>query len=58
MTANASKDDQDACLAAGMNGFISKPFDPPQLYAKILNTIAAGQTARPATVMHTERIDG
>ena len=58
MTANASKDDQDACLAAGMNGFISKPFDPPHLYAKILNTIAAGRTARPATAMHTERIDG
>ncbi len=26
MTANAFKSDQDACLAAGMNGYIGKPF--------------------------------
>jgi signal transduction histidine kinase/FixJ family two-component response regulator/HPt (histidine-containing phosphotransfer) domain-containing protein/HAMP domain-containing protein len=33
MTANARKSDHEACLAAGMNDFVSKPFEPQTLYA-------------------------
>jgi signal transduction histidine kinase/CheY-like chemotaxis protein/HPt (histidine-containing phosphotransfer) domain-containing protein len=35
MTANAMRKDQEACMDAGMNDYISKPFDPADLLAKI-----------------------
>jgi CheY-like chemotaxis protein/nitrogen-specific signal transduction histidine kinase len=35
MTAHAMKEDRDRCLAAGMDGYISKPISPQQLYAAI-----------------------
>ena len=47
MTANASAQDRERCLAAGMNEFITKPVSPDKLY----RTLAAvlGRTCAPAT---------
>lgn len=36
MTAHAMKGDREECLAVGMNGYISKPIDPKQLYRILL----------------------
>lgn len=35
MTANTFKEDMEAAMAAGMNGFISKPVDVEVLYNEI-----------------------
>jgi two-component system sensor histidine kinase/response regulator len=39
MTANAMQADKDRCLAAGMNGFVSKPINPDELWRALLSWI-------------------
>ncbi len=39
MTANAFVDDKAQCLAAGMNEFLVKPFDPDMLFATLLRSL-------------------
>ena len=40
MTANAFEDDKRRCLDAGMNDFVSKPYDPELLFALLLRWLA------------------
>ncbi|WP_374437966.1 PAS domain S-box protein [Inhella sp.] len=45
MTANALAQDRDACLAAGMNGFLTKPIDPAALYQALRRWLPAAVDA-------------
>jgi two-component system, sensor histidine kinase and response regulator len=46
MTANAMEGDRDACLAAGMDDYISKPIDRKRL-AELVERLSAALPARP-----------
>ncbi len=39
LTANASKQEMDKCKTVGINDYLSKPFQPEELYAKILSIL-------------------
>jgi len=39
MTANAMRTDRERCMDAGMNGFVSKPIDPDELWSALLTWV-------------------
>jgi CheY-like chemotaxis protein len=45
ITANALAGDKENCLAAGMNDYISKPFQPEVLVQKMRNILTSGTSA-------------
>jgi CheY-like chemotaxis protein/HPt (histidine-containing phosphotransfer) domain-containing protein len=60
MTAHALKDEKSRCIQAGMNDYISKPFDPEELYEKI-NQYAPTQRVQyngtiPDTALYIEPV--
>lgn len=46
MTAYAMRGDRERCLAAGMDGYLSKPINPAQLF-QCLNDLVQSGAARP-----------
>lgn len=46
LTASSGRDERDRCLAAGMDGFLSKPFDLPGLTEAIGKVLNPGERVR------------
>ncbi|MCR5885839.1 ATP-binding protein [Rhizobacter sp. J219] len=44
MTAHATPSDQEKCLRAGMNGFITKPFEPVELFSLLRHWVEMRRT--------------
>ncbi|PHV03768.1 Hpt domain-containing protein [Iodobacter sp. BJB302] len=53
MTANALLEDQERCLAAGMNGFITKPIDPDELWKALIKWLKPRTAQNVSTIQPT-----
>lgn len=49
ITANAFDEDRSACLAAGMNDHVAKPFNPESLYRCLLEWLPTTPRNAPET---------
>ncbi|CAN7280973.1 CHASE domain-containing protein [Pseudoduganella sp. LjRoot289] len=58
MTANAGRDDQARCIAAGMDEFVTKPIAPNLLFTVLSRwmTQRAGESGRPAAMEGRPRV--
>jgi two-component system sensor histidine kinase/response regulator len=50
MTAHAMKEDRDRCLAAGMDGHVSKPIQPEELWAGMAAAVGESRRENPLPV--------
>lgn len=54
LTANAFQVEIDKCLAAGMNSYVTKPFDEKDLIGKIKEVVRSGRVADRTPAMSTK----
>jgi two-component system sensor histidine kinase/response regulator len=47
LIAHATRDDHDRCLDAGMDGYLTKPIRPPDLYSTLDRLVSANRNGAP-----------
>jgi CheY-like chemotaxis protein len=55
MTANCSAEARGLCLASGMSDYMTKPFDPQRLFAKLLHWLSLGNQPHPSSLSPDRR---
>ncbi|BBF85825.1 multi-sensor hybrid histidine kinase [Aquitalea magnusonii] len=58
MTANAMTGDRERCLAAGMDGYVSKPVDAQRLFEEIERVLSGESTLPQHTAPQSEAVTG
>jgi CheY-like chemotaxis protein len=56
MTANATQDARDRCIAAGMNDHVAKPIEPEKLWEALLKWVKPRQTIASAAIKKTQAV--
>ena len=58
LTANAIKGDDERCLEVGMNAYISKPFEPDQLYDVLIKVLKIDDKTNKSTTENETSVTG
>jgi two-component system sensor histidine kinase/response regulator len=57
MTAHAMVRDREKCLSAGMNDYVTKPFEPQQLFAVLAKWMKGGADAPSSSLQESDAVD-